>query len=207
MWGCLELPGRWHQDGCCPYGHCEGLAEVRQGGPESLRLWCSQVPGKLLLCQAGCRTGLSVVRWRRSGTRGLAAARWRQGGGQRPALFPPCCCSRACQGRSSTGSGSGCGFLTALAWQGPHGRRCLCAFSLCCCQQAPLLPSSRSLHGLGTWAAGQVSLAQVSLQGRGSQGSSLQGNAWAAVLQQLWRTSLDVWAAVGDHLKQTQEKS
>lgn len=113
------------------------------------------------------------------------------GRGQRLARFPLCCCSRDWQGWSSTGLGGG--FLRA---QGPHGCCCLCAFFLWRCQQPPTLPSSRSLHELGAWSAPQVTLIQVSLQGRGSHLSFPQGNPLLAVFRQLWIISLEVWVRV-----------
>jgi len=90
----------------------------------------------------------------------------------------------------------GGGFLQALEWRGAYGCYYLCAFFLWHCQQAPVLPSSRSPHGLGTWSAPQVTLIQVSLQGRGNHLSSPQGNSLLAVFKRLWIISLETWVIV-----------
>ena len=66
----------------------------------------------------------------------------------------------------------------------------------CSYDQAPVLPSSHSSHGLGTWSAPQVALIQVSLQGRGNHLSSPQGNSLLAVFKRLWIISLESWVIV-----------
>ena len=83
--------------------------------------------------------------------------------------------------------------LGCLSGRGPMG---LCAVILWCCQQAPVLPSCCSLHGLGTWSAPQMALIQVSLQGRGNHLSSPQGNSLLAVFKRLWIISLEAWVIV-----------
>jgi len=124
----------------------------------------------------------------------LSASVWGWGAGQRLALLPQWCCSRAWQALSSVLLGWSDVCLGMLGWRGPHECHCLCVFWLCCLQ-APLWLGIHSLPRLSIWTA---PLRTLILKGRGksSQITPLLSCSLLAVFQQLWVVSPEVWVGV-----------